>query len=161
MLCSECFVISNWYHSPCLSWDPPKEDDSGRVALLGRGATFWFRSERLSFPPGPPRTSPYLRPSLGASRVEFQPCPTCGHEVESDAADALQCVRKLWFWRGIGITSSFTIAFFVCQVVRCSELAILGLSVVLVRQNYVIFDGDLSETPPLCSGETTCPMGRQ
>ena len=39
MLCSECFVISNWYHSPCLSWDPPKEDDSGRVALLGRGAT--------------------------------------------------------------------------------------------------------------------------
>ena len=81
--------------------------------------------------------------------------------MESDAADALQCVRKLWFWRGIGITSSFTIAFFVCQVVRCSELAIFGLSVVLVRQNYVIFDGDLSETPPLCSGETTCPMGRQ
>ena len=109
----------------------------------------------------PPPTLPCLSPSLGASRVEFQPCPTCGHEVESGAADALQCVRKLWFWRGIGITSSFTIAFFVCQVVRCSELAILGLSVVLVRQNYVIFDGDLSETPPLCSGETTCPMGRQ
>ena len=48
------FVISDWYHSPCLSWDPPKEDDSGRVALLGRGATFWFRSGRLSFPPAPP-----------------------------------------------------------------------------------------------------------
>ena len=39
LLCSECFVILNWYHSPCLSWDPPKEDDSGHVALLGRGAT--------------------------------------------------------------------------------------------------------------------------
>ena len=39
MFFSECFVILNWYHSPCLSWDPPKEDDSGRVALLGRGAT--------------------------------------------------------------------------------------------------------------------------
>ena len=33
------FVISDWYHSPCLSWDPPKEDDSGCVAPLGRGAT--------------------------------------------------------------------------------------------------------------------------
>ena len=155
------FVISDWYHSPCLSWDPPKEDDSGRVALLGRGATFWFRSERLSFPPGPPRTSPCLSPSLGASRVEFQPCPICGHEVESDAADALQCVRKLWFWRGIGITSSFPIAFFVCHVVRCSELVVLGFSVMLVRQHYVIFDGNLSETLLVCSGGTTCPMGRQ
>ena len=37
--CSECFVISDWYHSPCLCWDPPSEDDSGRIALLGSGAT--------------------------------------------------------------------------------------------------------------------------
>ena len=39
MFCSECLVISDWYHSPCLSWNPPNEDDLGRVALLGRGAT--------------------------------------------------------------------------------------------------------------------------
>ena len=39
LLCSECFVILDWYHSPCLSWDPPNVDDLGRVALLGRDAT--------------------------------------------------------------------------------------------------------------------------
>ena len=38
LLCSECSAILNWYHSPCLSWDPTKEDDLGRAALLGRGA---------------------------------------------------------------------------------------------------------------------------
>ena len=33
------FVIFDWYHSLCLSWDPPNEDDLGRNALLGKGAT--------------------------------------------------------------------------------------------------------------------------
>ena len=39
LLCSECSVILDWYHSPCLSWDPPNVDDLGRVALLGKGST--------------------------------------------------------------------------------------------------------------------------
>ena len=55
----------------------------------------------------------------------------------------------------------FPPAFFVCHVVRCSELAVLGFSVVLVCQHYVILDGKLPEIPPVCSGGTTCPMGRQ
>ena len=50
--------------------------------------------------------------------------------------------------------------FFVCHVVRCSELAVLWFSVVLFRQHNVIFDGTLSETLLACSGETTCPMCR-
>ena len=71
------------------------------------------------------------------------------------------CKEALVFWRGIGITPSFPFAFFVCHVVRCSELAVLGFSVVLVHQHYVIFNGNLSKTPLVCSGGTTCPMGRQ
>ena len=62
---------------------------------------------------------------------------------------------------GIGITSSFPTAFFICNVGKCSELAVLGFGVVLVRQHNVILDGNLYETPLVCSGETTCPMGWQ
>ena len=61
----------------------------------------------------------------------------------------------------IGITSSFPIAIFICHVVRCSELAILGFSVMLVRQHDVIFDGNLSKTLLVRSGGTTCPMDLQ
>ena len=111
LLCSECFVIIfDWYHSPCLSGDPPNVDDLGRAVLLGGALHFGFGvggSASLQLPPA----SPCLNPSLGASRVGFGPCPTCGHEVESNAVKALQCVRKLWFWGGIGITSSFPPAF--------------------------------------------------
>ena len=63
---------------------------------------------------GGPRTSSCMSPSLGTSKVEFGLCPTCGHEVESDVAKALQCVRKLWFRRGIHFTSSSPPPFFVC-----------------------------------------------
>ena len=52
-------------------------------------------------PSSPPPTSPYLSLPLGASRIEFGPCLTCGHKAESDAAKVLQCVRKLWFWGGL------------------------------------------------------------
>ena len=132
------------------------------VALLGRGATFGFRAcgaASLQPPPSPP-TSSYISPSLGASRVDCEPCQTCGHEAESDVVKALQCVRKLWFRRGIDIISSFPPTFFIFHVVRCSELAVLGFGVVLGHQHSVIFGGTLLETSAVCSGKTTCPIGR-
>ena len=40
LLCSDLLVILiSALSSPSLSWDHPNEDDLGRVALLGRGAT--------------------------------------------------------------------------------------------------------------------------
>ena len=32
-------IFFDWYHSPCLSWDPPNVDYLGHATLLGRGAT--------------------------------------------------------------------------------------------------------------------------
>ena len=125
------------------------------------GALYFVFKARDSASLQPPRTSLCLAPSLRAFKVELEPCPICRPKAESNAMKALQCVRKPWFWRGIGITSSFPPTFFVCYVVRCSELAGLGFSVVLIRQRYIIFDGKLSKTLPVCSGETTGPMGQQ
>ena len=134
LLCSECFVIFDWYHSPCLSWDPSNVDDLGRVALFGNAGTILVLELVAPAPSNPSATSPCMSPSLGTSKVGCEPCLTCGHEVESDAAKALECVRKLWSQRGIGITSSSPPPpFFVCHVVRCSELVVLGLGVMLVH----------------------------
>ena len=51
-------------------------------------ATFGFGAEvgSASVQP-PPRTSPCLSPSLGASRVGCGPCPTCGHAAQRSAEE--------------------------------------------------------------------------
>ena len=46
----------------------------------GSPATFGFEAQAAQLPSSPPpRTSPCLSPSLGASRVGCGPCPTCRH----------------------------------------------------------------------------------
>lgn len=60
----------------------PFEDDPGCTALFDKDTTFWFRSRMAQLPSGGGRpTLLCLGPSLGASKSDCGPCPTCRHWV--------------------------------------------------------------------------------
>ena len=71
-------------------------------------ATFGFGARAAQLPSSPPRTSPCLSPSLGASRVGCRLSPTCGHaalhRAEERAGGAATRARRgreaqgAWRW---------------------------------------------------------------
>ena len=72
------------------------------AGYLGNPRIIWFRSldGSASVQPPPPRTSPCLSPSLGASRVGCGPSPTCGHAALHRAEDrAGEAATRTNCWR--------------------------------------------------------------